>query len=71
MSYIPKKPMFPSENVNMRKFKTDDGAVLRNNIKIATELGYSKRVIEKLQELKGDENAQIRVLHDARVGLLK
>lgn len=71
MSYIPKKPMFQSENVNMRKFKTDDGAVLKNNIKIAMELGYSKRVIAKLQELKGDENAQMRVLHDARVGLLK
>lgn len=71
MSYIPKKPMFPSENVNIRKFKTDDGAVLKNNIKIAMELGYSKRVIAKLREVKGDENAQMRVLHDARVGLLK
>lgn len=71
MSYIPKKPMFPSENVNMRKFKTDDGAVLRNNIKIAEELGYSKNVIAKLQGLKGDENAQMRVLHDARMGVIK
>lgn len=57
--------------INLRKWKSDDNTVLRNNIQIATELGYSKNVIAKLQGLKGDENAQMRVLHDARMGVIK
>ena len=57
--------------MNVKRWRTDEGAVLRNNIKIATELGYSKNVIKKLSELRGDENAQMRVLHDARTGLIK
>lgn len=57
--------------MNSRKWKSDDATVLKNNIKIATELGYSKNVISKLLCLKGDENAQIRVLHDARMGVIK
>lgn len=57
--------------MNVKRWRTDEGAVLRNNIKIATELGYSKTVVKKLEELKGNEEAQIRVLHDARLGLIK
>ena len=57
--------------MNSRKWKSDDNTVLKNNIRIATELGYSKNVIKKLSELKGDENAQMRVLHDARMGTIK
>lgn len=57
--------------MNVKRWRTDEGAVLRNNIKIATELGYSKNVINKLSELKGNEHAQMRVLHDARTGKLK
>lgn len=57
--------------MNSRKWKSDDNTVLKNNIQIATELGYSKNVIKKLSELKGDENAQMRVLHDARMGTIK
>lgn len=57
--------------MNTKKWRTDEGAILRNNIKIATELGYSNNVIRKLSELKGDENAQMRVLHDARMGTIK
>lgn len=57
--------------MNSRKWKSDDATVLKNNIRIATELGYSKNVISKLSCLKGDENAQIRVLHDARMGVIK
>lgn len=57
--------------MNSRKWKSDDNTVLKNNIRIATELGYSKNVIKKLSELKGNENAQIRVLHDARMGIIK
>lgn len=57
--------------MNVKKWRTDEGAILRNNIKIATELGYSNNVIRKLSELKGDENAQMRVLHDARMGTIK
>lgn len=57
--------------MNSRKWKSDDNTVLKNNIRIATELGYSKNVIKKLSELKGDENAQMRVLHDARTGIIK
>lgn len=57
--------------MNVKRWRTDEGAVLRNNIKIATELGYSKTVIKKLEEYKGNEEAQIRVLHDARLGLIK
>lgn len=57
--------------MNAKKWRTDEGAILRNNIKIATELGYSNNVIRKLSELKGDENAQMRVLHDARMGTIK
>ena len=56
--------------MNVKRWRTDEGAVLRNNIKIATELGYSKTVVKKLEEYKGNE-AQIRVLHDARLGLIK
>lgn len=57
--------------MNVKRWKTDEGAVLRNNIKIATELGYSKTVVKKLEEYKGNEEAQIRVLHDARLGLIE
>ena len=57
--------------MNSRKWKSDDNTVLKNNIRIATELGYSKNVIKKLSELKGNENAQIRVLHDARMEIIK
>lgn len=57
--------------MNSRKWKSDDNTVLKNNIRIATELGYSKNVIKKLSELRGDENAQMRVLHDARTGIIK
>lgn len=57
--------------MNTKRWRTDEGAILRNNIKIATELGYSNNVIRKLSELKGDENAQMRVLHDARIGTIK
>lgn len=57
--------------MNVKRWRTDEGAVLRNNIKIATELGYSKTVVKKLEECKGNEEAQIRVLHDARLGLIK
>lgn len=57
--------------MNVKRWRTDEGAVLRNNIKIATELGYSKTVVKKLEEHKGNEEAQIRVLHDARLGLIK
>ena len=57
--------------MNVKRWRTDEGAVLRNNIKIATELGYSKTVVKKLKEYKGNEEAQIRVLHDARLGLIK
>ena len=53
------------------RWKTDDSAVLKNNIKIATELVYSDNVIKKLSELLGDESAQMRVLHDARTGRIK
>ena len=57
--------------MNVKRWRTDEGAVLRNNIKIATELGYSKTVVKKLEEYKGNEEAQIRVLHNARLGLIK
>lgn len=57
--------------MNAKRWKTDDSAVLKNNIKIATELGYSDNVIKKLSELLGDESAQMRVLHDARTGRIK
>lgn len=57
--------------MNVKRWRTNEGAVLRNNIKIATELGYSKTVVKKLEEYKGNEEAQIRVLHDARLGLIK
>ena len=57
--------------MNVKRWRTDEGAVLRNNIKIATELGYSANVIKKLSELRGDESAQMRVLHDARTGRIK
>lgn len=57
--------------MNVKRWRTDEGAVLRNNIKIATELGYSANVIKKLSELLGDESAQMRVLHDARTGRIK
>lgn len=40
--------------MNAKRWKTDDSAVLKNNIKIATELGYSDNVIKKLSELLGD-----------------
>ena len=33
--------------MNSRKWKSDDNTVLKNNIRIATELGYSKNVIKK------------------------
>lgn len=56
--------------MNAKRWKTDDSAVLKNNIKIATELGYSETVVKKLEEYKGNEEAQIRVLHDARLGLI-
>ena len=57
--------------MNAKRWQTDASAVLKNNIKIATELGYSDNVIKKLSEFKGDENAQMRVLHDARTGRIK
>jgi len=57
--------------MNVKRWKTADSAVLKNNIKIATELGYSDNVIKKLSELLGDESAQMRVLHDARTGRIK
>lgn len=57
--------------MNAKRWRTDDSAVLKNNIKIATELGYSDNVIKKLSELLGDESAQMRVLHDTRTGRIK
>lgn len=56
--------------MNAKRWKTDDSAVLKNNIKIAAELGYSETVVKKLEEYKGNEEAQIRVLHDVRLGLI-
>nr|DAS43117.1 MAG TPA: hypothetical protein [Caudoviricetes sp.] len=56
--------------MNAKRWRTDDLTVLKNNIKIATELGYSKTVVKKLEEYKGNEEAQIQVLHDARLGLI-
>lgn len=56
--------------MNVKRWRTNDLTVLKNNIKIATELGYSKTVVKKLEEYKGNEEAQIRVLHDARLGLI-
>lgn len=38
--------------MNVKRWRTDEGAVLRNNIKIATELGYSANVIKNYPSLE-------------------
>ena len=43
--------------MNAKRWRTDDSTVLKNNIKIAIELGYSETVVKKLEEYKGNEEA--------------